>query len=177
VSILPALILFSIFCNIDFKEAFVPSSTITPPPALFHAFAISSRTSSARPSSRQAAPQFLPTKVARACKEEDVIVKLCLLVKVRNATGRRVEGGSKIGRIDCFVDLSEIPIPNAEGDDGTVTRTGALCVNSGAPPNPTGGSCVDIRAGEQELTVSMLVPRTKTIQRRLRYLDRPVEGN
>lgn len=38
-------------------------------------------------------------KDARACRAEDVSVKLCFLVNVRNASGRRVAGGRMMGRI------------------------------------------------------------------------------
>lgn len=37
--------------------------------------------------------------VARTCSADEVIVKLCFFVNVRKATGRRVAGGNKIGRI------------------------------------------------------------------------------
>src|SRR5271170_3404530 len=53
-----------------------PSSTRTFPPALFHAFATSSSTRSARPSSRHPLPQNLPTNVDRRLSPEDVSVRL-----------------------------------------------------------------------------------------------------
>jgi hypothetical protein len=40
--------------------------------------------------------------VARTCNAEDVRVRLCFLVNVRKATGRRVAGGRRIGRILGF---------------------------------------------------------------------------
>lgn len=78
----------------------VPSSIITPPPCLFQALAISSSTRSARPSSRHALPQYFPTKMERSPRPDDVRVRLCFLVKVRKATGRRVWGGICTGRTD-----------------------------------------------------------------------------
>lgn len=41
-------------------------------------------------------------KVANACNAEDVSVRLCFLVKVRNASGRKVAGGSRIGKTAAF---------------------------------------------------------------------------
>lgn len=40
--------------------------------------------------------------VARTCKAEDVSVRLCFFVKVRNASGLRVAGGSNMGRMLGF---------------------------------------------------------------------------
>lgn len=74
-----------------------PSSTMRPPPFRFQDFAISSSARSASPSSRQPLPQNLPTKVASTPSPDDVNVRLCFFVSVRNATGRRVCGGSIIG--------------------------------------------------------------------------------
>jgi hypothetical protein len=42
--------------------------------------------------------------VARDWRADDVSVRLCFLVKVRNATGRRVVGGSRMGRMEAFGD-------------------------------------------------------------------------
>jgi hypothetical protein len=88
--------------KIAFNEAPLPSSTITPPPAFFQLLATSSKTRSARPSSRHPEPQCFPTKEAKVCSAEDEMVKLCFLVKVRKATGRSVEGGSRIGKTDIL---------------------------------------------------------------------------
>jgi hypothetical protein len=35
--------------------------------------------------------------VARACSDDEVIVRLCFFVIVRNANGRRIAGGSRMG--------------------------------------------------------------------------------
>ena len=40
--------------------------------------------------------------VARTCNAEEVSVKLCFFVKVRKATGRKVAGGSNMGKILSF---------------------------------------------------------------------------
>jgi hypothetical protein len=40
--------------------------------------------------------------VAKACRAEEVRVKLCFLVNVLNARGRNVAGGRRIGRILAF---------------------------------------------------------------------------
>lgn len=42
-------------------------------------------------------------KVANSCSAEDVRVKLCFFVKVRNANGLKVAGGRRIGRIVALV--------------------------------------------------------------------------
>ncbi len=73
------------------------SSRITPPPLRFHAFATSSSTRSARPSSLHPLPQCLPIKVASSCSDDDVMVRLCFFVIVRNAKGRSIAGGSRTG--------------------------------------------------------------------------------
>ena len=75
------------------------SSTITGPFSFFHSFATSSSTLSPVPSSRHPEPQCLPIKVASACRAEALRVRLCFFVNVRKARGRRVDGGSRIGRI------------------------------------------------------------------------------
>lgn len=77
----------------------MPSSTIAPPPAFFHALATSSHTSSASPSSRHREPQYFPTNVASSCSVGPVIVRLCFFVKTRNVMGRSMVGGMRIGRI------------------------------------------------------------------------------
>lgn len=40
--------------------------------------------------------------VARTCNAEEVSVRLCFLVKVRKAKGRKVAGGRRTGRILAF---------------------------------------------------------------------------
>ena len=47
-------------------------------------------------------PQCLPIKVARTCKADAVSVKLCFLVKMRKARGRRVAAGRSTGRMLAF---------------------------------------------------------------------------
>ena len=84
--------------RIAWKSLLSPS-TISPPPPFFHRRATSSRTFSANPSSRHPDPQYFPTNVARACNEEDVIVRLCRFVKVLKATGLRVVAGNAMGRM------------------------------------------------------------------------------
>lgn len=95
--ILPPLIFPSNVFRMSLSSGLVPS-TMTPPLRFFHVRATSSKTFSARPSSLHPEPQCLPTKVASSCNAEDVSVKLCFLVKVRNANGRSVAGGRIIGR-------------------------------------------------------------------------------
>ncbi|TGO46023.1 hypothetical protein BOTNAR_0619g00050 [Botryotinia narcissicola] len=88
-----------------FKISFnsVPSpSTITPPLLFFQLFATSSKTLSASPSSLHPVPQCFPIKVANTCNADDVNVKLCFFVKVRKASGLKVAGGRRIGRILAF---------------------------------------------------------------------------
>lgn len=75
---------------------------MTPPFLFFQLFATSSRTRSANPSSRHAVPQCLPIKVANNCKAEDVSVRLCFFVNVRNANGRNVAGGRIMERMLVF---------------------------------------------------------------------------
>ncbi len=41
-------------------------------------------------------------KAASTCRAEDVRVKLCFFVNVRNANGRKVAGGRIIGRMLAF---------------------------------------------------------------------------
>jgi hypothetical protein len=94
----PPLILPSSVLSMDLSDSPSPS-TITTPLSFFHIFATSSSTPSASPSSRHPEPQCRPMKVASAASAEEVRVRLCFLVKVRNASGRRVGGGSKMGRI------------------------------------------------------------------------------
>lgn len=70
---------------------------MTWPPHFFQLLATSSSTFSAKPSSLHAEPQCFPTKVASAWRADDVSVRLCFLVNVRNASGRSVAGGSSMG--------------------------------------------------------------------------------
>lgn len=97
-SILPALMHNSSCFRVSANFLSGVSSRITPPELRFHAFATSSRTRSARPASLQPLPQCLPMKVASSCSEDDVMVRLCFFVIVRNANGRRMAGESRIGR-------------------------------------------------------------------------------
>lgn len=85
----------------SFSSGLVPS-TMTPPLQFFHVLATSSKTFSAKPSSLHPEPQCLPINVASSCSADDVRVKLCFLVKVRNAKGRRVAGGRIMGRTAAF---------------------------------------------------------------------------
>lgn len=73
-------------------------STMTWPPPFFHALATSSSTRSARPSSRHPEPQCRPMNVARAARAGDVSVRLCFFVNVLKARGRKVVGGSMMGK-------------------------------------------------------------------------------
>ena len=54
---------------------------------------------------------------ASVCSVDDEIVRLCLRVNVRNATGRRVAGGSRIGRMEVFVG-GALPLDNRNGRAG-----------------------------------------------------------
>ena len=74
--------------------------TMTPPAFCFQLLAVSSKTFSARPSSRHPEPQCLPIKVANNCSADDVSVRLCFFVNVRKANGLRVAGGNSMGKID-----------------------------------------------------------------------------
>ena len=64
--------------------------------------------------------------VARTCNAEDVSVKLCFLVNVRKARGRRVAGGRRTGRMLAFVAavgalkgrMGCTGVPNAGEDEG-----------------------------------------------------------
>lgn len=53
----------------------------------------------------------------------DVMVRLCFLVKVRKATGRRVDGGRRIGSIDTLP-ASEVGLPTRTGRAGGVPKAG-----------------------------------------------------
>lgn len=99
--IFPPLMLPSKFFKISLSSALVPSS-MTPPLRFFHDLATSSSTFSASPSSRHPDPQCRPIKVASSCSAEEVSVRLCFLVKVRNARGRNVAGGRRMGRMAAF---------------------------------------------------------------------------
>lgn len=73
-------------------------------------------------------------KTANVCKADDEIVRLCLRVKVRKATGRRVEGGSRIGRIEvlaggaCVFGMrnGRAGVPNAGEDEGIGSEVAIL---------------------------------------------------
>ena len=112
---------------------------MTPPFRFFQLLATSSSTRSARPSSRHPDPQCLPMKEASSCKAEDVSVKECFLVKVRNARGRRVAGGRMIGSIAALGALTLkglsgwTGVPNAGEDDGRAEEGMWFCLrNMGA---------------------------------------------
>lgn len=51
------------------------------------------------------------------------MVRLCFLVKVRKATGRRVDGGRRIGSIDALP-ASEVGLPTRIGRAGGVPKAG-----------------------------------------------------
>ncbi len=55
--------------------------------------------------------------VANSCSADDVSVRLCFFVKVRNAKGRNVAGGSSTGSIDGL-----------DGSEGFETRLGCTRV-------------------------------------------------
>ena len=98
VTTLPPVMFPSSVLSISLSSELAPS-TMTPPLRFFQPLAASSSTFSAKPSSRHPEPQCLPMKVASSCKADEVSVRLCFLVKVRNASGRRVAGGRRIGKI------------------------------------------------------------------------------
>lgn len=102
--ILPPLMAPSRFLRISLRSALSPP-TITPPFRFFQLLAISSSTGSARPYSRHPVPQCLPTNVARACRADEVSVKLCFFVKVRKARGRNVAGGRIIGSAPALLEV------------------------------------------------------------------------
>lgn len=130
-----------------FKEAPLPSSTITPPPALFQILANSSRAFSANPSSRHPEPQFLPMKTARVCSADEDIVRLCLRVNVRNATGRRVAGGSRIGSMEVFVG-GAWPLGRRNGRAGVANAGEDEGIGSSAPaPILKRSGCLGVDVG------------------------------
>ena len=88
--ILPPLIHSSNERNSFVNALSLPSSRSRPPPFLFHIFAISSSTLSPRPSSLHPDPQYFPINVASCPNAEEVKVRLCFFVMVRNAMGLRV---------------------------------------------------------------------------------------
>lgn len=80
-------------------------------------------TASANPS-RHFEPQFLPINTASFCSADEVMVRPCFFVKTRNATGRRVAGGSSMGRMlgigGSNADrIGCTGVPNAGDEDGT----------------------------------------------------------
>ena len=98
--ILPPLIFASSVVNISLSSA-LPPSTITPPFLPFQLRATSSSTFSASPSSRHPAPQCRPMKAASSARLDELRVRLCFLVKVRKARGRRAAGGREMGSTAC----------------------------------------------------------------------------
>lgn len=62
------------------------------------------------------------------------MVKLCFLVNVRKATGRNVEGGKEIGRIETALEtvlgfllrIGKFGVLNAGEDEGTSSADGKL---------------------------------------------------
>lgn len=67
--------------------------------------------------------------VAKICSADDVSVRLCFLVRVRNAKGRSVAGGSRIGSMDGFEDSEGLEtligypgVPNAGDEEGIEVR-------------------------------------------------------
>lgn len=113
-----------------FLSSLLAPSTITPPLRFFQPLATSSRTFSARPSSRHPEPQCRPMKVASSCSADEVRVKLCFLVKVRNAKGRRVAGGRRIGKMVALVTGGAnglgvwAGVPKAVDEEGIVSGGG-----------------------------------------------------
>lgn len=88
--------------------------------------------------------------VASSCKDDDVMVRLCFFVIVRNAKGRSIAGGSKIGstagvagflnavgggRIASLAGREAIGyagVANAGDDDGMASRAVFAVLNRGA---------------------------------------------
>lgn len=125
----PPLILPSKVLRISCSSLLEPS-TMTPPLRFFQLLAISSRTFSAKPSSRHPEPQCLPMKEASSCSAEEVSVKECFFVKVRKASGLNVAGGSMMGRIAAFGALTLkglsgcAGVPKAGDDEGMADEGG-----------------------------------------------------
>ena len=95
------------------------------PLSLFHVLAASSNTFSARPASRHPEPQCLPIKSASDCNACEVRVRLCFFVKILNASGLRVAGGRRIGRIvgtrgcGTLLRIGWTGVPKAGEDEGS----------------------------------------------------------
>jgi hypothetical protein len=79
--------------------------------------------------------------VASSCSADEVNVRLCFLVKVLKANGRRVAGGSRIGRMVAFAGAIEngfkVPagVANAGDEEGIGFEAfgfGVLAANIGA---------------------------------------------
>lgn len=76
-----------------------------------------------------------------------MIVKLCFLVNVRKAIGRRVEGGSRIGSIEVFagsvwglpIRTGRTGVPKAGDDEGRESETAESFRVAGAIGLPAGG--------------------------------------
>lgn len=66
------------------------------------------------------------------CSADDEIVRLCLRVNVRNATGRRVAGGSRIGRMEVFVG-GALPLGKRNGRAGVANAGEDEGIGSSAP--------------------------------------------
>jgi len=79
-------------------------------------------------------------KAASSCRADDVNVRLCFLVNVRKASGRRVAGGRRIGSIVVFV-VGAIAnglcvyagVPKAGDDDGIRSLAGAGVLGANKP--------------------------------------------
>ena len=104
-----------------------------PPPFFFHAFAASSSTFSASPSSLHLEPQCFPINVASNWRADDVRVRLCFFVKVRNARGRKVGGARRTGNVEGLDDpaafvvwrIGWMGVPKACEDEGTGSESKA----------------------------------------------------
>lgn len=158
-TILPPLMLPSSVFSMSLSSGLLPS-TMTPPLRFFQLLATSSRTFSARPSSRHPEPQCRPMKVASSCRAEDVSVRLCFLVKVRKASGRRVAGGSRMGRMAAFAGAVTVNgrrgwagVPKA-GDEEGMEESGSCWAARflGAKKGATGG--LVRRDGRSSLSLS-----------------------
>ena len=80
--------------------------------------------------------------VAKTCSADEVRVKLCFFVNVRNAKGRRVAGGGITGRMLAFAAggatlkglMGCAGVPNAGEDEGIGFEGAGVdgCLNIGA---------------------------------------------
>lgn len=84
-------------------------------------------------------------KVASSCKADEVSVRLCFLVKVRNASGRRVAGGRRIGKILALGGGGTkgfkvwAGVPNAGEEDGIELEGGSAGFGGLANMGAVGG--------------------------------------